>query len=174
MTETNLSDLLWNLFESTPKPWATSCMWKDFYSLYPAMAQHVWQSWRAQPPKSSAVLFHCQAIITAIRLERLVNLNLGIILWHQGKEDVLCCVVCLYIGPGIRHLPQRGAGAALNYTEWELWFMQFTECRIDPAWNSYLLCTVWNGGKVFLLVSTAIVWFKCSIAHLSYIQCFVH
>lgn len=81
--------------------------------------------------------------------------------------------MCLYIGPGIRHLPQRGAGAALNYTEWELWFMQFTECRIDPAWNSYLLCTVWNGGKVLLLASTAIVWFKCSIAHLSYNVLFI-
>lgn len=43
--------------------------------------------------KSSALLFHRQAIITAIRLGGLVNLNLGITLWHQGEEDVLCCVL---------------------------------------------------------------------------------
>ena len=112
-------------FESTPKPRATRCIEKRFFflffffsfysvSLYTrAVAQHVWQACRAQPPKSSALLFHRQAIITAVRLGRLVNLNLGITLWHQGEEDVLCCVVCLYIGAGIKHLPQRGAVVVL-------------------------------------------------------------
>lgn len=70
---------------------------------YPATVQHVWQFCRAQPPESSARLSHHQAIITAIRLERLVNLNLGITKWHQGEEDVLCCV------PKLNFHHRRGA-----------------------------------------------------------------
>ena len=125
MAETNLTHLLWNLLNPHPNRERQDASRKDFsfflfffsfysVSLYTrAVAQHVWQACRAQPPKSSALLFHRQAIITAVRLGRLVNLNLGITLWHQGEEDVLCCVVCLYIGAGIKHLPQRGAVVVL-------------------------------------------------------------
>lgn len=43
-----------------------------------------------QGTTTKKLLFHRQPIITAIRLGRLVNLNPGITLWHQGEELVLC------------------------------------------------------------------------------------
>ena len=54
------------------------------------MAQQFWQTLQATTTKE--LLFRCQTIITAIRLRRLVNLHLGITLWHQGEEPVLCIV----------------------------------------------------------------------------------
>lgn len=55
------------------------------------MARQFWQILQATTTKK--LLFHCQTIITAIRLRRLVNLHLGITLWHQGEEPVLCSVL---------------------------------------------------------------------------------
>lgn len=86
-------------FESLTQTMSNKChVWGFIFilflqcsSVYAATARSVWQPRRAQPPKCSAVLFHCQAIITAIRLEKLVYLNLGITLRHQGEEDVLLC-----------------------------------------------------------------------------------
>lgn len=61
--------------------------------VYAAMAQQFWQILQATTTKE--LLVRCQTIITAIRLGRLVNLHLGITLWHQGEESVLCSVrVC--------------------------------------------------------------------------------
>ena len=69
MAETNLSHLLWNLLNPHPNRERQDVSWKDFFfysvSLYTqAVAQHVWQACRAQPPESSALLFHRQAIKT--------------------------------------------------------------------------------------------------------------
>lgn len=52
------------------------------------MARHFWQI--LQAITAEELLFHCQTIITAIRLWRLVNLHLGITLWQQGEQPVLC------------------------------------------------------------------------------------
>lgn len=54
------------------------------------MAQRFWQILQAATTKE--LLFGCQTIITAIRLRRLVNLHLGITLWHQREEPGLCSV----------------------------------------------------------------------------------
>lgn len=59
------------------------------------MAQQLWQILQATTTKE--LLFRCQTIITAIRLRRLVNLHLGITLWHQGEEPVLCSVHVQYV-----------------------------------------------------------------------------
>lgn len=59
-------------------------------TVYAEMAQQFWQTLQATTTKE--LLFRCQTIITAIRLRRLVNLHLGITLWHQGEEPVLCIV----------------------------------------------------------------------------------
>lgn len=105
---------LWNLLNPHPKREWQDVPGKDLLwggPLYPATAK---QSCRAQPPKK--LLFHRQAIITAIRLGGLVNLNPGITLWHQWAELVLC-VVCLYMRAGIKRSPQtKGGAAALNCT----------------------------------------------------------
>lgn len=49
-----------------------------------------WQFWQIlQAITAKELLFHCQTIITAIRLWRLVDLHLGITLWQQDEEPVL-------------------------------------------------------------------------------------
>lgn len=104
---------LWNLLNPHPKREWQDVPGKDLLwggPLYPATAK---QSCRAQPPKK--LLFHRQAIITAIRLGGLVNLNPGITLWHQRAELVLC-VVCLYMRAGIKRSPQTRGGLVLLWT----------------------------------------------------------
>lgn len=72
------------------------------------MAQQFWQILQATTTKE--LLFRCQTIITAIRLRRLVNLHLGIMLWHQGEEPGLCSVpVCQ-----IHHRGRVDTGADLT------------------------------------------------------------
>lgn len=90
---------------------------KNFF-VYPAMAQQVWQSCRAQPPEISALLFHRQAIITAIRLGRLVNLNLGITLWHQGGEDVLCACTLVMLLWTTQRVKSGGSCSSHNAIPW--------------------------------------------------------
>lgn len=65
-----------------------------------------------QGTTTKKLLFHCQAIITAKGLRRLVNLNLGITLWHQGEETVLC-------GSYVTFTAERGRVTALNCPESE-------------------------------------------------------
>lgn len=164
MIKTNLSYLLWYFLESTPKPQATRCIGILFYlalliwilffftvynSVQPAMAQHVWQSCRAQPPKSSVLLFPCQAIITAIRSGRLVNLNPGITLWHQAEEDVMYCV-----------LAHRSCSETVT-TECECCFEWpfLHACRVRVLTQCCHTASLW-------LVSSALLWRRCVTAYL--------
>lgn len=91
------------------------------------MARQFWHILQAITAKE--LLFHCQTIMTAIRLWRLVNLHLGITLWQQGEEPVLCFLPVCHI----HHISSRSCKGCKGRCEavWRLTWPQITEAAFS-------------------------------------------